>query len=168
MSLLKYVSIKELTGSVIQFINQNGLEEIIRKGNNKSFMDFFLRKCFEYYIDHYNVRLFEIYDELYDFFNLPYPIGQFVKRNLTCAAGNLFENKINTSYHAEYIEIARQFVEADDFYDRLTAWFLVRNSVSELHGELDWQLKEIFEKLRIDPEIMNRVGAEINEFAKYL
>ena len=166
MDLLKNSRLRELTWNIVQFIMQNDLENIIATGNNESFLDFFLRKCFEYHIIYRNESLWKIYYDLKDLFRIASPIGSFIKRNLTCAAGNLFENRYDDEYRDEYIKIAQHFAESDNLYDRLTAWFLIRNSVSEPYDELNRELFDVLKDLMLDSEIMKRVGAEIDEFIK--
>ena len=166
MELIEDGNVRELTWVIVQYIIQNNLEVLIAKGGNKSFLDYFLRKCFEYYIGHHTERLGEIYNDLQSIINLKSPIGPFVKRNLTCAAGNLFENRPDKAYKEEYIRVAQQFAETDELYDRLTAWFLISNSVTEPNDELDEELLDIMKGLMLDPEIMSKVGMEIEEYAK--
>jgi len=166
MTLIKEGTIHELSWIIVQFVIQNGLEETIEAGSNKSFMDYFLRKCFEHYIGHNEKSLRSVYDELKGIFKMDSPLGPFVKRNLTCAAGNLFENRRDKAYQSEYIKLAQQFAEADDLYDRLTAWFLIRNSVEEPQDELNVELLEALKDLMSDTELMDKIGLEVEAFAK--
>lgn len=158
----------------IQYIREKQLEILIENGNNKSFLDYFLRECFEYYLsehiyDHRSV-LQKTYDELSDIFSLEAPIGSYVKKNLTCAAGNLFEHLYNEGYQEkyreEYIDVTRQFSEAGEFYERITAWFLISNSVGEHNNKLDHELFEILQELMTDRQIMDKFGDMIDEFIR--
>ena len=170
MELVKYNDIRQLVWGIIQFINQNKLEDIVRFGNNKSFLDHFLRKCFEYYIvdnvDNKKVTLRKIYDELEELFEFNPPIGSYLKRNLTCATGNIFENRRDVKYHDDYVDLVHYFVIEDELQKRLTAWFLIKNSVGNLMGNLDEKLMGALEEIMSDNRIMSgRMGKEIEEFA---
>lgn len=171
MDLLGSQEIYETVWALVQYIREKQLEILIENGNNKSFLDYFLRECFEHYLsehiyDHRSV-LQKTYDELSDIFSLEAPIGSFVKKNLTCAAGNLFEHLYyNEEYREEYIEVTRKFSEAGEFYDRITAWFLISNSVGEHNNKLDHELYEILQELMTDRQIMNKFGDMIDEFIR--
>lgn len=169
MELIKYNNIKDLIWVIVQYIEQNELENRISSGNNKSFLDHFLRKCFEYYIvdnvDNKKFSLRKMYDELEGLFNYNPPIGPYLKRNLTCAAGNVFENRTDVKYHDEYIELVHCYISEDEFRKRLTAWFLIKNSVGAFRRGLDEELIDDLKEIMLDKTIMDgRIGEEIKEF----
>ena len=165
MMLIKDYKIHDLVWNIILFIRQNKLEDYIGDRKNTSFLDYFLRKCFEDHIGKSRETLQTFYDEMGSLFSLDAPIGPFVKRNMTCAVGNLFENN-KDKYLKEYLEVTRNFADADEIYDRLTAWYLISNSVGAKNTDLDENLAEILTDLMTDVEIMERVGMEIDEFLR--
>lgn len=96
-----------------------------------------------------------IYDDYEAWFRLGNPIGAFIKRNLTCAAGNIFalKSKYKDRYYQQYIDLVHVYSEKNSFYEKATAWFLIRNSVSELEPDLDQRLAGILSLLLDDREI---------------
>lgn len=113
---------------IVNYIRDHSfLQELIKleNGHNCSFLDFFIRKCFEEYICSNSNELEYIYRDLEVFFHFKYPIGTYIKRNLTCAAGNIFSSKrkMRSGYTEQYIRLVRLYSEKE------TAYFLVKNSI---------------------------------------
>lgn len=139
------------------FIRNPSLMRIIEFENskNQSFMDYFIRRCFEIYICYSEKQLEYIYQEFNSLMQLPYPQGTFVKRNLTCAAGNVFSSirKRKRGYNKQYIELVKMFANEEKLYDRETAYHLIKNSVSEAYPYLDEELYPILQGLLLDKGI---------------
>lgn len=144
----------------------NLLSSISKRGNNNSFMDFFIRRCFEKYLFIEKDSLIHVYQRLETIFELEAPLGVYVKRNLTCAAGNVFVNSKDEVYKKNYILLTRYFAEMDDWYQRLTALFLITNSVDEKEPNLDNQLASILINLSHDEEIYSKHSVEIENLLK--
>jgi len=141
------------------FIRTPSLMRIVKCVNskNQSFLDYFIRRCFEIYISYSEKQLEYIYQEFNSIMQLPYPQGTFVKRNLTCAAGNVFSSKRKKErgYNKQYIELVKMFANEEKLYDRETAYHLIKNSVSEVNPYLDEELYLILQDLLLDKEIKN-------------
>ena len=167
MELAKESDAYDLVWNICEYIlHKPEIEQTIGSNDNDSFMDYFLRKCFEFVIGHsskFHTSLKDLYEDLKRIFTLRTPVGPYVKRNLTCAAGNLFENRNDDAYEEEYVELAKDYLEAEELHDRYTAWFLISNSVSR-NDPLDYRLNEILEEILEDSEIVSRFGDEIREF----
>lgn len=165
MILCGKTDIYTVTSIIISIIiSHDQLNESIANSNNEGFLDFFLRECFEYYIVHHPGELKKIYSNLRPLFDKTFPIGIYIKRNLTCAAGNIFENRDEKNYRDEYIELVRRFILSDEKY---TAWFLIKNSVGKNEKKLDPTLYEMLDDLKNDSEIKRRFNAEIDELIKW-
>jgi len=136
-------------------------------GHNCSFLDFFLRKCFEEYICSVNMQLKYVYQGLEKFFQLEYPIGSYIKRNLTCAAGNVFSSyrKRFSGYDEQYIQLVRVFSEKEKLYEKETAYFLIRNSLSENDIELNKELRIILSDIIKDKRIKKLYERDKNIFS---
>lgn len=137
-----------------------------KEGNNESFMDFFIRRCFEKYLFIKEDSILHVYQRLENIFILKAPLGSYVKRNLTCAAGNVFVNSKDEKYKENYILLSHTFAEKDDLYQRLTALFLIMNSVDEKNPKLNEQLELILLELSHDKEINSKYGAKIEALLK--
>ena len=130
--------------------------EIIKNGNNSSFFDFFIRKCMEKNLYSTSKDLKTVYLDFEEYFQTEQPVGAYIKRNLTCAAGNLFSSrgKHRSGFDEEYIELVAYFAEKENYYEKATAWFLIKNSVSGKEIKLNKRLYEILSKLVIDPRML--------------
>lgn len=141
---------------IVDYIRtHSALLESIEKGHNCSFLDFFLRKCLEKYIYFTNKDLENVYSDLEKYFQINYPVGLYIKRNLTCAAGNIFssQGKHLSGYEEQYIKLAVLFADKQAFSQKATAWFLIRNSVSEDRPKLHKRLYELLLDLVQDTRI---------------
>lgn len=159
----------QLLWEIINYItsNLNLLRQIaVNSGANSSFMDFFIRKCFEEHICSSNLSLGNIYYQLEQFFNLKYPIGSYIKRNLTCAAGNIFSSrrKILSGYTMQYIQLTKTFAESKEVYEKETAYFLIKNSLSKYNSQLDSDLRKILIDLRTNNKIRQLYARDRNLF----
>jgi hypothetical protein len=142
---------------IIDYIYENKfILEIIKNGNNSSFFDFFIRKCMENYLYMTPKDLKTVYCDFENFFHIKQPVGAYIKRNLTCAAGNLFSShgKHRRGFYEEYIGLVAYFAEKEEYYEKATAWFLIKNSVSEKEARLNKRLYEILSELVIDRRMM--------------
>ncbi len=166
MILSQHKKVYDLVWVIVQYIRNNQLEEIIAQGNNISFLDYFLRKCFEYYIMNRHEELIDIYIQLNSIFLLPSGVGGYIKRNLTCAAGNVFAGWNDPHYRSEYIRTTQHFMYSSELFDRLTAWFLVSNSISEQKKIIDEKLLDVLDVLMADSEVVEKVGNEMDRFLK--
>lgn len=143
------------------------LKAQIADGSNNSFMDFFMRRCFEQFIDS-NTNLEQIYDELTEIFEIEYPFGSFVKRNLTCAAGNYFSNctSLNDKYTKMYIAFVESLYCSGSSKNLTTVWFLISNSVDEKSLAsigLNPELKNILKKLKKNQDIYDRYREQMDK-----
>lgn len=148
----------QLLYEIIHYIDNNPhLKQQIKtsSGANSSFMDFFIRKCFEEHICSSNLLLEDIYFQLEKFFDLEPPIGTYIKRNLTCAAGNIFSSrkKFLSGYNMQYIQLTKTFADSQEVYEQKTAYFLIKNSLSKYNSRLDSELREVLIKLRTHHKI---------------
>ena len=75
------------------------------------------------------------------------------KRNLTFAAGNLFSNMHNQNYNELYISLTQELAGSEIRMNRLTAFFLIENSIDAESIELHPKLKEILLELRLDKDL---------------
>ncbi len=75
------------------------------------------------------------------------------KRNLTFAAGNLFSNMHNQNYNELYINLTQEMAGSEIRMNRLTAFFLIENSIDAESTELHPKLKEILLELRLDKDL---------------
>ena len=75
------------------------------------------------------------------------------KRNLTFAAGNLFSNMHNQNYNELYISLTQEMAGSEIRMNRLTAFFLIENSIDAESIELHPKLKEILLELRLDMDL---------------
>lgn len=148
-------SFDALFADIIAFIEEHEIADTIQNGNNRSFLDFLIRRCFENYLFTTSKTLIMIYDDYEEWFRIENPIGAFIKRNLTCAAGNIFslKSKHKDGYYHQYIDLVHTYAEKNSFYEKATAWFLIRNSVSEFEPDLDQRLAGILSFLLDDPKI---------------
>lgn len=148
-------SFDALIADIVIYIEEHELADTIQNGENLSFLDFLLRRCFENYLFTTSKSLIMIYDDYEEWFRIKNPIGVFIKRNLTCAAGNIFasKSKHKDGYDDQYIDLIHSFAEKNSFYEKATAWFLIRNSVSEFEPELDKRLSRILSFILDDPKI---------------
>lgn len=114
-------------------------------GSNSSFMDYFLRKYFEEYLCSTSMTLESVYLRMNRFFQLDFPIGSYIRRNLTCAAGNIFsaEKRAFSGYTGQYIHLADFFAGSDKVYEKKTSYFLIKNSVSPNNPKLHKDLRGI-------------------------
>lgn len=129
-------------------------------GQNSSFMDFFLRRCFEQAFR--KVELDTIYCYFRDrrFFTIKSPIGIYLLRNFTCAAGNTYSNRIGKSGFCEqYVGLICELSESTNPHDRKTAMFLIENSIREEDRLLSLELVPYFLHLWEDHEIRTHFGS---------
>ena len=174
MKLASKQPYEKIVGDIVSYLENNRrLLTTVQSGNNEcfneSFLDFFLRRCFEIIVSNTGDNLQTIYETLSQITHKKEPIGPYVKRNLTCAAGNLFEHRIegsnyveeNSFYH-DYINTAKHYAQASNLFDKMTAYFLVSNSIGEEFSKVDPELRNILELLARDMRIKNKVGKEID------
>lgn len=153
----KYLSMPSVCEKEIETIIWNLIEYIkthqlisqidINIGNNESFLDFFVRRCFGKYLFSHINAIRTIYQRFEEFFELEKPFGHFIRRNLTCAAGNIFSNMHNQTYNELYIRLTKEMAEDEVRMNRLTAYFLIENSIDAENTELHPELKEILSYL---------------------
>lgn len=160
---IKYLSMqsvceKEIETIIWDLINYIKAHKLISQidinsGNNESFLDFFIRRCFEQYLLRNVNAIRTIYQRFEKFFECEKPFGHFIKRNLTCAAGNLFSNMHNQNYNELYISLIQEMAGSEIRMNRLTAFFLIENSIDAESTELHPKLKEILLELRLDKDL---------------
>lgn len=130
----------------------------IEIGQNSSFMDFFLRRCFEQAFR--TVELGTIYCYFRDrrFFTIRAPIGIYLLRNFTCAAGNTYSSRLGKSgFSEQYVALISEL--SNNPYDRKTAMFLIENSIREDDRLLSLELIPHFLHLWEDPDIRTQFGS---------
>ena len=64
-------------------------------------------------------------------------------------------------YH-DYVNTTKDFAEATNLYDKMTAFFLISNSIGEESRKVDPTLREVLVLLARDRRIKNKVGMEID------
>lgn len=166
LSSKQYKTITTHSQDILSYIYaHNDLKEQIgRDGNNTSFMDFFIRGIFERYLWETSSTLSDIYTSMESLFLLDYPYGSYIKRNLTCAAGNLFSSSsISNEYYYQYYELIKHFLNSSTLYDKETAWFLIRNSINEEHPLLSESFFPLLEQLYADDSIKEKYEEEIDK-----
>ncbi|WP_196592337.1 hypothetical protein [Pectinatus frisingensis] len=142
---------------IIAYIYEHeSILEIIKNGNNNSYFDFFIRKCMEIYLYSTIKDLRTVYCDFEEYFKNKQPVGAYIKRNLTCAAGNLFSShgKHPSGFDEEYIGLVAYFAGKKEYYEKATAWFLIKNSISEKEDKLDKRLYNILSELVSDEKIL--------------
>lgn len=160
-------SFEVVISDVIAYIYEHKfILEIIKNGNNNSFFDFFIRKCMENYLYSTPKDLKTVYCDFEEFFQTEEPVGVYIKRNLTCAAGNIFSSygRSQEGFDEGYIELVEYYAEKEQFYEKATAWFLIKNSVSDKEAKLNKKLYEILSKLVIDKKIWELYEKEGSTF----
>ena len=168
---LPSVSEKEIEMIIWDIINYIEAHQLISTidiniGKNESFIDFFTRRCFENYVFK-NINVLQtIYQRFEKFFELEKPYGHFVKRNLTCAMGNIFSNMYNQEYNKLYIKLTKEMAESKKKMDRVTAFFLIENSVSVDNRQLYPDLREILIKLSKDKDVFVSYSERIKKLLK--
>ena len=143
---------------ILRLQERDDLKAYIMQGENNSFLDFFLRACNEYILDCYKVDVRKMYDQQQKFFKERKPIGAYIKRNLICAAGNLFSHKSYKNYQRKYIYLVKDLISKGETQ---TAWFLIRNSIEHDNEPLHPELYGFLLKLMKNQFIMARHGKEI-------
>jgi hypothetical protein len=77
----------------------------LENGKTMTFMDCFIRACFEYQISQ-NPDLISSYDSFIPLFEEDVVVGPFLRKNFTCAAGNYFSRYGKyTLYRRKYIDL---------------------------------------------------------------
>jgi len=139
----------------------------ISDGDNKSFMDFFIRAYFEKYIS-VGKNIEDIYDYLLPLFcNDDKLVEIFIRRNFTCAAGNYFSKYGKfTKFYDQYIALVNSLSQKKSRYEKLTALFLIINSrekkdVSPINEELYGILIQLLQDKWINTHYQN------HELVKY-
>lgn len=160
--------IEKIIWDIVDYIRVHKLTQQIYSdiGKNESFMDFFFRRCISVYLSKNDNAIETIYKRFKKFFELEKPIGHFVKRNLTCAAGNVFSDMYNEEYNEKYIELVKRMAESTMMSDRETAFFLIENSISADNCKLHPMLKDILHQLSTDKYLIIRYKERIKELLK--
>lgn len=132
----------------------------IEIGQNSSFMDFFLRRCFEQAFRTTEFNTIYCYFRDRRFFTIRAPIGIYLLRNFTCAAGNTYASRLGKSGFCEqYVALISELSESTNPYDRKTAMFLIENSIREVDRLLSLELIPHFLLLWEDPDIRSQFGS---------
>lgn len=129
----------------------------ISNGKNASFMDYFIRGCFEYQISR-RPDLIKYYDEFIPLFEEETIVGSFLRRNFTCAAGNYFSKHGKyTFYRSEYIDLVKSLSQRREKKYKETALLLIVNSRQD-EARVDKDLLSILEQILCDPWIRKKFG----------
>jgi hypothetical protein len=173
---VKYLSMPSVCGKDIEMIiwdiidysrSHHLTSQIdINIGKNESFMDYFVRRCIGDYLFSDINAIRTIYQRFEKFFELEKPFGHFVKRNLTCAAGNIFSDMHNQDYNKSYVRLTKEMAESKTGMNRVTAFFLIENSINADNIELHPDLKEILIKLSTDKDLVARFSERIKRLLK--
>ncbi|MBB5337576.1 hypothetical protein [Pectinatus brassicae] len=112
--------------------------------------------------------LVTVYCDFEKLFQNEKPVGAYIKRNLTCAAGNIFssQGRHPIGFDKEYIELTAYFAKKEGYYEKVTAWFLIKNSISQKEDKLNERLYEILSELVNDEKILALCEKEVNFFLK--
>lgn len=89
-----------------------------------------------------------------------------MKRNLTCAAGNIFSNMHNQDYIKSYVRLTKEMAESETGMNRITAFFLIENSINVDNSELHPDLKEILIELNTDKKLFARYSERIKRLLR--
>lgn len=158
--------LETIVWDIVEYVETDAqrLSSIISgNSNNKSCMDFFIRRCFEKYLCRNSESLNYVYQQLESVFELEQPLGSFVKRNLTCAAGNVFTNYNNEDYKKKYISLIYAFMDGGSWYEYLTAFFLISNGADKENGILDRRLKAVLIELSQNEQFYRKYRMQIEE-----
>ncbi len=143
--------------------------EKFTKNTNKSFLDYFLRCLYEVHISKHKIELKQYYDNLQNLFNMEAPFGSYIKRNLTCAAGNLFSNNsgyLDCEYREKYIELVHKYANSRNKIKVETAWFLISNSINydaeEINRIHPLIYKELL-KLKDNKQLYSKYGSQMEK-----
>lgn len=160
--------IETIIWDIIDYIKSHQLTSQIdiSIGKNESFMDFFVRRCISDYLLSNIKAIRTIYQRFEKFFELEKPFGHFVKRNLTCAAGNIFSNMHNQDYIKSYVRLTKEMAESETGMNRITAFFLIENSINVDNSELHPDLKEILIELNTDKKLFARYSERIKRLLR--
>lgn len=163
---------------VIYLYEHPDLIAIVEDGNNKSFMDYFIRKCMECYIHQSAIELVDVYKMLekdvtstYEIYSRKHNtisksaiaiIRQFLRRNFTCAAGNVFsyQGSKPQNYEEQYVNTVATFVYSKNLYEKKTAWHLLSNSKKDKRQALDKRLQKYADILKLNPKMQEWLGYE--------
>lgn len=147
--------IETIIWDIVDYIKAHNLIAQIdsASGNNKSFLDYFIRRCFEQYLFSHINAISTIYQRLDKFFKFEEPFGHFIRRNLTCAAGNIFSDMYNQDYNKLYISLTREMAGSKKIINRMTAFFLIENSINAEDTKLHPELKDILLDLRLGKDL---------------
>lgn len=159
-------SIETIVWDIIEYIEadrQRVSSVNIENSQNGSCMDFFIRRCFEKYLSKNSESLGYVYQQLEPVFELERPLGGFVKRNLTCAAGNVFINYSDESYKKNYISLIYAFMDGGSWYEYLTAFFLIANGADEENRILDKRLKALLIEMSQNKQFYRKYRKQIEE-----
>lgn len=150
----------------------------INDGNNRSFMDYFIRKCMEDYIYRTSRKLIDVYSMLATQIKSAYEvysrkkktikesdvvvIRHFYDRNFTCAAGNVFSHKGHkpAKYEEQYVSAVEELIQSNSSYRKKTAWHLLINSKKDKNQALDARLQKHAEALKQDPKMQEWLDSE--------
>ena len=136
-------SLKEI---ICDIYRREEVNKDIKNGTNSSFMDYFIRGCFEYQIK-ISPNIQEQYDKYKPIFDENTEICHCVRRNFTCAAGNYFSKHGKyTLYRKGYIELVRHLSSQRRDKDKKMALFLIVNS-RQNENKVDKILLEELQKL---------------------
>lgn len=100
--------------------------------NNSSFIDFFLRGYFTRVINGKNTSLTQLYDTMEEqecFYKEKF--GILLRRNLSCAAGNIYEMSSNPTFCAEYLSLVQKIMSKKDFGSYTFAFHFISNSIND-------------------------------------
>ena len=164
---------------VIYLFDHSELIECINSEiKNKSFMDYFIRKCMEDYIYRTSHELLDVYSMLATQIKSVYEvysrkkntikdsdvavIRHFYVRNFTCAAGNVFsrEGYKPANYEEQYVSAVEELIQSDSYYRKKTAWHLLINSKKDKNQALDARLQKHAEMLKQDPKMHKWLTSE--------
>lgn len=131
----------------------------ISSGGNASFLDYFIRGCFECQLS-INPDLIDDYNEFIPLFEGEETVGVFLRRNFTCAAGNYFSKHGKyTRYRNKYIDLVQKLSCKREKKYKETALFLITNS-RQNEDKVDNDLLTILKQLLCDPWMEKRYGRD--------
>jgi len=134
--LIEKDSLDKQINDLKEYINNNGQAiEHALESNNRSFIDFFLRGYFTCIINGENTSLTQIYNTMEEqecFYKKKF--GIILRRNLSCAAGNIYERSLSHSYCTEYLNLVQKIVSIKDERSYAFAFHFISNSISDDEG----------------------------------
>lgn len=146
-------STKKQMNDLVRYIIENlYLINVSVDNRGESFFDFFLRAYFTEIIVRTKIGLDDIYDELKDcFFDTEF--GLLIRRNFSCAAGNVYEKSIDPRYQQQFISLINKIMDRGGTGDYMFAFHFISNTLDDSEKKVDNMFLPILSKIWNDPRL---------------